>query len=163
MGGVRGATFQEKVQELFVHRHWTVACAESCTSGRLAAALTENPGASSYFLGGVVSYSNQAKVEILGVPGAMIEKHGAVSLPVVQRMALGVRNCFGSDWAVSVSGVAGPDGGSEERPVGTVCFAVVGPGVEWQGREFFANDGRLSVMNRSVDFALKTLWNLVRD
>mgnify|MGYP000473532868 FL=1 len=100
-----------------------VSTAESCTGGWVAKALTDIPGSSAVFHYGVVSYSNGAKEHILGVQNATLEEHGSVSQPVVEEMAEGVLNLSGSDMAVAVSGIAGPDGGTREKPVGTVWFA----------------------------------------
>ena len=100
-----------------------VSTAESCTGGWVAKALTDIPGSSAVFHYGVVSYSNGAKEHILGVQNATLEEHGSVSEPVVEEMAEGVLNLSGSDMAVAVSGIAGPDGGTREKPVGTVWFA----------------------------------------
>lgn len=102
-----------------------IATAESCTAGLLAARLTDRPGSSDYVMGGVVSYSNEAKIELLDVDPALIEAHGAVSEPVAQAMAAGALQRFGADTAVAITGIAGPDGGTAEKPVGTVCFTVM--------------------------------------
>ena len=101
-----------------------IATAESCTAGLLAARLTDRPGSSDYVMGGVVSYSNEAKAQLLGVDPALIETHGAVSEPVAEAMAAGALERFGADIAVAITGIAGPGGGTEEKPVGTVCFTV---------------------------------------
>jgi nicotinamide-nucleotide amidase len=108
-------------------RGQTIATAESCTGGMIAALLTDVPGSSGYVLGGAVTYSNAEKVRQLGVSKQTLESHGAVSEEVVLEMAEGMRERSGADWAVSVSGVAGPGGGSEAKPVGTVWIAVAGP------------------------------------
>lgn len=100
-----------------------VSTAESCTGGWVSKALTDIPGSSAVFHYGVVSYSNGAKEHILGVQNATLEEYGSVSEPVVEEMAAGVLNLSGSDIAVAVSGIAGPDGGTKEKPVGTVWFA----------------------------------------
>ena len=105
----------------------TLSVAESCTGGGLGAQLTEVPGASSVMLGGVISYANAVKRDLLSVPEALLEQHGAVSAPVAKAMALGVRRLTGSDWALSITGIAGPDGGTLEKPVGLVFVAVAGP------------------------------------
>ncbi|MBZ0111476.1 MAG: CinA family nicotinamide mononucleotide deamidase-related protein [Thermoanaerobaculia bacterium] len=105
----------------------TVATAESCTGGWIAQRLTATPGSSAYFLGSIVAYSNQAKVDLLGVPEDLIAEHGAVSREVAIALAEGARERIGSDYAIGVTGIAGPDGGSEEKPVGTVHVAVAGP------------------------------------
>lgn len=105
-----------------------IATAESCTAGLVAARLTDRPGSSEYVMGGVVSYSNEAKVQLLGVDAALIEAHGAVSEPVAEAMAAGALQRFGADTAVAITGIAGPGGGTPEKPVGTVCFTVrLGP------------------------------------
>ena len=102
----------------------TIATAESCTAGLLAARLTERPGSSSYVAGGAVTYSNAAKVALLGVDSSLIEQHGAVSEPVAEAMARGALQRFGADTAVAITGIAGPGGGTATKPVGTVCFSV---------------------------------------
>jgi nicotinamide-nucleotide amidase len=96
--------------------------AESCSGGLLAARITDTPGASAYMAGSVVSYSNEAKAKLLGVDPRLIEEKGAVSPEVAEAMALGALERFAADVAVSITGIAGPDGGSETKPVGYVCF-----------------------------------------
>lgn len=105
----------------------TVACAESCTGGNIARLITRRPGASNYFLGGVVAYSNELKNKGLGVSITDLDRYGAVSEPVAKQMAQGVKHLTGADWAVATTGVAGPTGGSTQKPVGTVWIAVAGP------------------------------------
>ncbi|MGE0220302.1 competence/damage-inducible protein A [Mycolicibacterium sp.] len=117
-----GALVDDQVAGLLTGR--TIATAESCTGGMLAARLTDRAGSSSYVAGGVVAYSNTAKVELLGVDAALIDRHGAVSEPVAEAMARGALRRFGADTAVGITGIAGPGGGTETKPVGTVCFAV---------------------------------------
>jgi len=112
------------VGRLLTEHGKTVATAESCTGGLIAERLTEVPGSSAYFLGGVVAYANAAKHALLGVPEAMLEEHGAVSEPVARAMAEGARARFGADFAVSTTGISGPDGGSDEKPVGLVHMAL---------------------------------------
>ncbi|MFO7654753.1 MAG: nicotinamide-nucleotide amidohydrolase family protein [Candidatus Krumholzibacteriia bacterium] len=114
----------QSVQDLMLARDVTLAVAESCTAGLLAAALTESAGSSGYFLGGVVTYANDVKRDQLGVPEPMLAHHGAVSEPVARAMAAGVRERFGADYALSVTGVAGPGGGTEAKPVGTTWIAI---------------------------------------
>ena len=105
----------------------TLSVAESCTGGGLGAELTAVPGASSVMLGGVISYANAVKRDLLAVSSELLEQHGAVSAPVAEAMALGVRRLTGSDWALSVTGIAGPDGGTPDKPVGLVFVGVAGP------------------------------------
>jgi nicotinamide-nucleotide amidase len=115
-----GTTIDAQVASLLAGRR--LGLAESCSGGLLAARITALPGASAYMAGSVVSYSNEAKTELLGVDPALIAEHGAVSAQVAEAMALGALERFGADVAVSITGIAGPDGGSEEKPVGYVCF-----------------------------------------
>jgi nicotinamide-nucleotide amidase len=117
---LNGETVDEQVAKLLEGR--TLGLAESCSGGLLAARITDRPGASAYMAGSVVSYSNRAKADLLGVDPALIETKGAVSPEVAEEMAIGALERFGADVAVSITGVAGPDGGSEEKPVGYVCF-----------------------------------------
>ena len=108
-------------------RHHTVAVAESCTGGLLGAALTNNAGSSAYFVGGILAYANSIKTEVLGVSDDVIRLEGAVSEPVVLAMARGVRAVTQADWAMATTGIAGPDGGTPNKPVGTVWIGIIGP------------------------------------
>jgi nicotinamide-nucleotide amidase len=119
---VDGAQVDDQVAQLLAGRR--IATAESCTGGLLAARLTDRPGSSAYLAGGLVAYANDAKTDVLGVDPALIEAHGAVSEPVAEAMAAGSLRRFGADTAVAITGIAGPGGGTEEKPVGTVCFTV---------------------------------------
>jgi nicotinamide-nucleotide amidase len=119
----------------------TLALAESCTGGMIASLVTDVPGSSGYFLGGVVSYANSAKTNLLDVSEETLSRHGAVSVEAVREMARGARARFKSGVAAAVSGIAGPDGGTPEKPVGTVCFAVSGPDArETAKRRMFPGD-----------------------
>ncbi len=137
-------------------RSQTVATAESCTGGLLGAALTDVAGASGVYLGGVVSYSNDAKEDLVAVPHDVLLEHGAVSDPVAGAMASGVRARFGSDWGVGITGIAGPTGGTDEKPVGTVHWAVSGGGKVWHGVARFPGN-RTVVRQWSVNAALDSL------
>ncbi len=119
-----GESLEAVVGDLLAGRGWRVAVAESCTGGLVASRLTAVPGASRYFDQGVVTYSNAAKVEWLGVPEALIAEHGAVSDPVARAMASGIRERAAADVGIGVTGIAGPDGGTSDKPVGTVVLAV---------------------------------------
>ena len=123
----RGETTEEEVARRLRESGQKVACAESCTGGNIAHLITAVPGASAYFMGGVVAYSNEVKKSVLGVKAEDLDKFGAVSEPVALQMAEGARRVTGADWAVATTGVAGPDGGSEQKPVGTIWIAVAGP------------------------------------
>ena len=124
--GENGGTERE-LGELLMLKGKTIATAESCTGGNIATQLTSIAGASAYFKGSVVAYANDVKERVLGVRPETLEQFGAVSEPVVRQMAEGVRRLIGTDYAVSTSGIAGPTGGTVEKPVGTVWIGVAGP------------------------------------
>jgi len=139
-----------------------VAVAESCTAGLLAATLTAVPGCSDVFERGFVTYSNAAKSEMLGVPYWLIEKHGAVSEDVARAMAGGALTHSNASLAIAVTGIAGPDGGTPEKPVGLVHFAAGRPeGPMHHERVVFGDVGRAEVRRRSVERALSMLRSLV--
>jgi nicotinamide-nucleotide amidase len=123
----QGNKVEEELARLWAAQGWTLALAESCTGGGLGAALVAQPGASAYFLGGVQAYANAVKEGMLGVDRELLAAHGAVSEEVARAMAEGVRQKLGADFGLSVTGIAGPDGGSEAKPVGTVYIACAGP------------------------------------
>ena len=118
---------EHKTIELLLAQKMTIAVAESCTGGLLAKRLTDMPGASAVFIGGAVAYANAAKTILLGVPAALIAEFGAVSEPVAKAMAEGVRARLDSDFGLGITGVAGPDGGTPEKPVGMVYIALASP------------------------------------
>src|SRR4051794_27979066 len=120
-------TLESVVGDLLRAAGATLTAAESCTGGLLSQRVTSVAGSSDYFLGGAVTYSNELKTQLVGVPAALIAEHGAVSEPVARAMAEGVRRALKSDWGVGITGVAGPGGGTAEKPVGTVHIAVAGP------------------------------------
>jgi nicotinamide-nucleotide amidase len=145
-----------RLGELALARQAMLATAESCTGGLVAGAITDIAGSSGWFERGFVTYSNRAKIEQLGVDPEMIARHGAVSEETVKAMAQGARAASGAQWTVAVTGVAGPAGGSPDKPVGTVWFAWAGPqGVEALPRRL---DGdRAAVRSASVAIALQGL------
>lgn len=151
-----GRTVEAVVADALRARSTTVAVAESCTGGLLGGRLTAAPGASAYVRGGVIAYDDDLKVALLGVPRDLIARHGAVSAEVAVAMAAGARRAAGSDWALSVTGIAGPGGGSPQKPVGLVYIGLAGPGGADASRHLFRGD-RARVRERSVAFALHRL------
>ncbi|MCP4498730.1 MAG: CinA family nicotinamide mononucleotide deamidase-related protein [Deltaproteobacteria bacterium] len=137
----------------------TVSVAESCTGGGIGAALTSVDGSSEVFPGGVISYCNEAKIALLKVEPSTLNTHGAVSEETAAEMAIGVRNAFGSTFSLSVTGVAGPGGGSAEKPVGTVCFGLCSTTESAAKNRFIPVGGRERIRQMSVAIALK--WLLV--
>jgi len=157
---VDGSSIDEQVAQLLAGR-WA-AVAESCTGGLMAARLTERPGSSAYFAGGVVSYSNEAKSELLGVDAALIERHGAVSLEVAEAMADGALARFEADTAVAITGVAGPGGGTEAKPVGYVCWAVKLADGSKLVRDVRLPGDRAEIRDRSTTVGMHLLRRVLR-
>lgn len=156
-------SLMEKVQALaaaLMHNNWRMATAESCTGGLLGGVLTALPGSSTWYEGGVVSYSNAMKTGLLQVPEAIIAEHGAVSGETVRGMAAGVCKLLGVDVGVGISGVAGPGGGSVEKPVGTVWIGACVAGVTVAESYLFRGD-RAAVREQSVAMAVTMLLGLV--
>jgi nicotinamide-nucleotide amidase len=154
-----GARVDDLVAELLAGRR--VATAESCTAGLLAARLTERPGSSEYVAGGAVVYANEAKTEVLGVDPALIANHGAVSEPVAAAMAEGALRRFDADTAVAVTGIAGPGGGTPDKPVGTVCWCVrLGEGKSLS-RTLLLPGGRSDIRDRSTTVAMHLLRRIL--
>ena len=150
----------EAVSEALRDAGTTVATAESCTGGLVAKRLTDRPGSSDVFLGGVVAYANRAKQELLGVAAGVLEEHGAVSEAVARAMAEGARARFGTGAGLGITGVAGPDGGTEAKPVGTVWYAVALGGRTVARRERFPGD-REEVRDRSAQAVLTLLLRML--
>lgn len=157
-----GRGLEAVVGDLLLARQMTIAVAESCSGGLLASRLTDVPGSSAYFERGVVCYSNRAKTEWLGVPADMIDTHGAVCEPVAEAMALGVRERSATNVGVGITGIAGPGGGSAEKPVGTVAIAVVAHGLT-AVRTFRFMGPRDMVKFQSTQAALNMLRLLMDD
>ena len=153
-------TLEGVVGELLRKAGATLTVAESCTGGLLAERMTRVAGSSDYFLGGAVTYTNELKTQVLGVPEEMLREHGAVSEPVARTMAESVRRIFGSDYGAGITGVAGPGGGSEAKPVGTVHIAVAGPNGVDHRRIRFPGD-RERVRAQSAQFALDMLRRML--
>jgi nicotinamide-nucleotide amidase len=154
--GDENATLATATLAAFNAAGLTIATAESCTGGGIGEALTAVPGSSSVVVGGFIAYANRAKTALLGVSEAMLAEHGAVSEPVALAMARGARVALATDWAVAVTGVAGPGGGSAEKPVGTVWIAWCGPGIERAARFHLPGD-RAQVRARTLALALDGL------
>ena len=154
-----GSTVDDQVIGLLAGR--TVAVAESCTGGLLSARLTDRGGSSEYFLGGVVAYSNQAKVQHVGVDAALIEQFGAVSTQVAEALADGASARFGADLGIGITGVAGPGGGTEEKPVGFVCFSVSSRDGERITRSTRLPGNRSDIRDRSTTVAMHLLRRLL--
>ena len=139
----------------------TVATAESCTGGMVAQALTAVPGSSGYVVGGIVAYANAVKEELLGVPESMLAAHGAVSAQVAKAMAEGCRARLAAGAAVAVTGIAGPDGGTESKPVGLTYLAVSLAGRPTEVRRFVFGGGRAAVREAATAAAIELLLGTV--
>ena len=147
--------------QILLSRNWTVSLAESCTGGLVCATLTELAGSSEWFERGYITYSNETKTECLDVSAELIESHGAVSEQVAKAMADGARINSGSDVAISITGIAGPAGGSAEKPVGTVCFGWATENQTLTKTMCFDGD-RQMVRQQATEFALTGLIALLR-
>ncbi|WP_299235927.1 CinA family protein [Natronomonas sp.] len=158
---------EETLGDALAERNERVAVAESCTGGLIGSLLTDVPGSSEYFDRSVVTYSYDAKMELLGVPRELLDSAGAVSEPVARRMAQGVRDGAGAAWSVATTGIAGPGGGTEAKPVGTVHVAVAraaewGTGDSWCRTERYVFEGsRREIKRRIAERALEDLADAV--
>ena len=146
----------KKLSELLISKNMSIAVAESCTGGSISSSLTSIPGASTYFNCGFITYSNQSKVNMLGVDPKTIELYGAVSEKVAYEMAMGAGQNSQSDLALSVTGIAGPSGGTPGKPVGTVCFGFFIDGNIETTTQFFSGV-RSEIVSESITFALTEL------
>ncbi len=156
----RLAKLQELI-ELLRDRKLSVSFAESCTGGQLSAFLTEQAGISDIFMGSVVSYSNEAKIDLLEIRRDTLKNEGAVSEGIARQMARGVRDKLKSSCAVAITGIAGPSGGTPTKPVGTVCFAVSGPDFEESRNKLFSGS-RGDIQRQSVDYAIEFLTESIK-
>lgn len=156
-----GASLEQELGRLLLARGQTVATAESCTAGGVAERLTDVPGSSGYFWGGVVAYDNRVKTAQLGVDAALLAAEGAVSAPVALAMARGVRERLQTDWGIGVTGIAGPGGGTAEKPVGLFFVGICGPGLE-QTHRHQVSGNRGQIREHAVNRALEGLWRGVK-
>ena len=153
----------EKVYESFKDSKWSLGFAESCTGGLISSWLARRAGVSSFFKGSVVSYAAEVKQNLLHVRASDIEAHGEVSESVALQMAQGACQALAVDWAVSVTGIAGPSGGSDEKPVGTVCFAIVGPNFEKAiTHHFDRNLSRGDIQTKTAEKAFELLLDGIK-
>ena len=142
---------------ILIDNEWKIAVAESCTGGWIAKILTDLPGSSRWFELGVVCYANSSKEKILDVPGSLLEAHGAVSESVAMAMVRGISNLAEADVGVSVTGIAGPDGGSKEKPVGTVCLGFFFPNNDIQAKTLVFSGNREKIRQETVKTALEEI------
>ncbi len=149
-----------RLAEVLIQRGLTISCAESCTGGGLAYAFTALPGSSTWFKCSVVTYANEAKTQMVSVPESTLQQFGAVSEQTVIAMAQGVVEHFHADIGISISGVAGPDGGSPEKPVGTVWFGFSLAGEIYASKQCFAGD-REAVRKQAIEFAIEKIVQLI--
>ena len=158
---LRNQELEEVVGELLSFKQYTLATAESCTGGLLAGRITEVPGSSEYFKEGVVAYANEAKVDLLGVPNRLIEKHGAVSPEVAEAMAIGIRRRARTTIGIGITGIAGPGGGSDEKPVGLVYIGIADE-VQSSSRKFLFPGDRPFIRTLAVNAALDMIRRRIK-
>ncbi len=152
----------EELAELLTSRNWTIAVAESCTGGLLGHLITSVPGSSEYFQGGMTAYSNTAKIDLLGITQDCLRNHGSVSERTALAMATGVMDAFQVDVGIGITGIAGPGGGTEQRPVGTVCLAVVGE-VEDKAKTLALEGSREDIKLAAAEAALEFACEFLRE
>ena len=153
-------TLVASIAAALLARRQTLATAESCTGGLVGALLTGRPGSSAWYLGGIVAYANDLKLRLLGVPAAVLAAQGAVSLAVAEAMAAGARAAARSDYAVSLTGIAGPDGGTPEKPVGLVYVCVAAPHGTATFKHHFSGS-RADIRQAATETALRHLLEAV--
>jgi nicotinamide-nucleotide amidase len=158
-----GRPMEEIVGQLLLDRKLTISAAESCTGGLLLSRLTDVPGSSAYVLGGVVSYSNALKTDMVHVPTALIEAHGAVSEPVAAALAAGIRAQTGSSIGVGITGIAGPSGGTPQKPVGTVAIAVASEGTTAHVRTFSLFGSRAMIKFQATQMGLNMVRRMLQE
>lgn len=153
-------SWEEKTAHALIQHKKTIALAESCSGGLLGHRLTNIPGSSAFFIGGVTTYGNTAKINLLNIPDSLVRRHGAVSRPVALAMAKGVRRLLRADIGVAITGIAGPGGGTRQKPVGLVYIAVA-TAEEEIVTEKFLKGKRLSIKTQATTAALKLLLNFL--
>ncbi len=158
-----GSSLPEALGKELRARGWSIATAESCTGGLVGSMITAVPGASDYYRGGVVAYSNEAKTNLLDVAAELIDLNGAVSEQVASAMAVGAKTALRADLALAVTGIAGPDGGTDEKPVGLVYLAVAGVDGELQTKRLRIPGNRDGIIRRSALAALMLAWRMMRE
>jgi len=146
----------KQIHMLLLKNKKTIAVAESCTGGLISKILTDNPGSSNYFLAGIVSYNNKAKEKILKIPAAIIKKHAAVSKEIASLMAKSIQKISGADLGIGVTGIAGPGGGTKNKPVGTIFIAISGAGFSVT-RKLRLKGTRANIRKQTATAALKLL------
>jgi nicotinamide-nucleotide amidase len=151
---------EEKAARALIKHKKTIALAESCSGGLLGHRLTNVPGSSAFFLGGVMTYCNTAKINLLAIPTPILRRYGAVSAEVALAMAKGVRQLLRADIGLAITGIAGPSGGTKQKPVGLVYIAVVSRGKKVVTRNFFKGQ-RLTIKTQATTAALKLLLNFL--
>jgi nicotinamide-nucleotide amidase len=151
----------QALARVLIKNNWRISTAESCTGGMVAVSITELAGSSDWFERGYVTYSNQAKSEDIDVSQNLIEQHGAVSDQVARAMALGAKQNSGSDLSLSITGIAGPTGGSPKKPIGTVCFAWVLANDQIVSETKHFEGDRQQIRQQACDFSLRKLLSLV--
>lgn len=155
--------FSKKLHEKLTARKWMLATAESCTAGLLSASLTHNPGSSEFFDRGFVTYSNQSKIDLLAVSAKTLEKYGAVSPQIAEEMAMGVLNKSRAHLGISITGIAGPDGGSDEKPVGLVYFGLAIKGLSVNSHKVIFEGSRGDIRTKASIHAIKLLLDVLKD
>lgn len=153
---------EEILHQYFIKNKLTLSIAESCTGGALSARITRQAGASAYYFGGVVSYSNKLKIKVLEVRPETLLRHGAVSGEVVAEMVTGILRLTGSHYAIAISGIAGPEGGSPEKPVGTMWGAIGKIGLKPYVWQFHVEGDRQVAIDKAVDTLIKELIDFCR-
>ncbi len=147
---------EKKLGVILTQKKKTISVAESCSGGLLAHRLTNIPGSSQYFIGGVIVYANQAKHKLLGVPLALIKKYGAVSQPVAELMAKRIRKILNTDYGISITGFAGPSGANKEQPIGLTYIAIANK-EKTLSQKFYFKGNRLTIKKLATQHALKIL------